>query len=94
VTLDGSKSSDPDGDALSYKWEQTADLRSPSLAPSPPSPALPPAGANTLTFKLTVSDGSLTGSDSVKIAVVKPEHAPVAEPRIRSKSALERKCDP
>ena len=78
VTLDGSKSSDPDGDALSYKWEQTggSPVTLSSAVAAGPSFTAPAAG--TVIFKLTVSDGSLTGSDSVKIAVVKPEHAPVA----------------
>ena len=71
VTLDGSGSTDPDGDALSLAWSQTsgesvalqgADTATPSFEA--------PAAPGALTFRLTVSDaGGLSASDTVTVKV-------------------------
>lgn len=72
VQLNGSSSSDSDGDGLSFAWEQVSgtivSLTGASLA-TPSFTA--PATAGTLEFKLTVSDGLLTANDIVKITVAK-----------------------
>lgn len=64
VNLDGSGSSDPDGDALTYSWTlngqevSTTASFSTSLADG------------SYTFTLTVSDGEATASDDVSVTVV------------------------
>jgi serine protease AprX len=66
-TLDGRGSSDPDGNALTYLWEQT----SPALgSPVGSSPTVTlTRGIGTYVFRLTVSDGALSSTDSVTITV-------------------------
>ena len=76
VTLDGSTSSDSDaGTSLTYSWSQTAGttVTLSSTTVSQPTFDAPDVTAvntpDTLTFRLTVSDGSLTASDNVDIIV-------------------------
>ena len=75
VTLDGSGSSDPDGDTLSYSWEKQAgpSVALSSAAVSNPTFTAPPS-ATTFTFKLTVTDSyGASDTDTVTIRVREPE---------------------
>ena len=73
VTLSGS-ATDPDGDTLMYSWSQingqsvsitNSDMASASFT----SPDVTAGSPETLSFQLTVSDGSLTTTDDVDIVV-------------------------
>lgn len=77
VTLDGTRSSDPDGDALTYAWTQIfgapvtltgADTATPSFE----------AMSGTYGFVLTVSDGR-GGSDSAQVTIKVLNKAPIAD---------------
>jgi hypothetical protein len=75
VTLDGSGSSDPDGDSLTYEWTWAGG----STSGANPTVTLPP-GLTTVT--LVVSDGQLSDTDAVDINVADttPPHAVILFP--------------
>ncbi|MDE2663884.1 MAG: Ig-like domain-containing protein [Gemmatimonadota bacterium] len=82
VTLNGSGSSDPDGDGVTYSWEQTAGTTvtlSSTTAASPTFTAPDVKANTTLTFRLTVSDGSLSDTDDVTVTVRQVNSAPTAD---------------
>ncbi|MDX1811554.1 MAG: PKD domain-containing protein, partial [Gammaproteobacteria bacterium] len=75
VTLNGAGSYDPDGDTLSYQWKQTGGRNvslsdSTSVSPTFTAPKYNRKN-NTLMFELTVSDGSLSATDTVTITIAK-----------------------
>ena len=87
VTLDGSASSDPDQDPLTFLWTVVAEPAGSSVSLSDPtgvSPTFVPQVAGTYRFELTVSDGTADSApDQVTITVTDgttPSPAPAPAP--------------
>lgn len=79
MTLDGSGSSDADGDALTYKWEQTSGPRvtlneANKAVISVDVPDLD-GGSATFTFKLTVTDSKSASNSTTAQATAAPEES-------------------
>lgn len=79
VTLDGSTSSDPDGEDLSFDWRQVSgalvDLRDAQTA----APSFTASAEGTCEFELVVSDGQASSvPDRVVVRVLELNNAPVA----------------
>ena len=73
VNLNGGGSSDPDGDPLTFQWQQTAGTPTVTLnnANTAAASFTAPNQAATLTFQLTVSDGNGgTASDTAVVTVM------------------------
>lgn len=84
VTLDGSKSYDPDGNDLTFTWTQTSGSLVPLdlTDPAKPTFSAPFVGMSgeTLIFSLIVNDGTLDSlASEVNILVENVNHPPIAE---------------
>jgi hypothetical protein len=83
VTLDATRSSDPDGDTLTYGWSQISGLPvtlDDANSPTPrfAAPSVMPGGAN-LEFQVEVSDGALRSVDTVRVSVLNINDPPACE---------------
>jgi len=84
VLLDGSASSDPDQDPLSYRWTQVGGTPVVLSDPSSPTAAFTapdvPQGGDTLIFRLVVNDGFLDSApDEVTISVLDSNDPPACD---------------
>lgn len=83
VTLDGTNSTDPENDTLTYKWAwmsyPSALTAAPSLTTTSPKPTFTPTVSGTYVLSLTVNDGKKSSEpDSITITVNASNSAPVA----------------
>jgi len=77
-TLDGSGSSDPDGDALTYAWTQVGPPAVSLTGAGTAKPSFTPTTPGDHTFELVVSDGKLSSTDTVVVSVAQNQ-PPVAD---------------
>jgi PKD repeat protein len=78
VTLDGTGSSDSDGDSLTYAWMQTGGSVVALLGANTPTPTFTPPTSGIYTFQLTVDDGN-GGVAADTVEVTATNTPPVAE---------------
>ena len=73
ITLNGSDSSDPDGDTLDYTWSQASNQSIDLSSTSAASTSFTAANPGTYTFTLTVDDGSLTDSAEITLEIIQAD---------------------
>jgi len=88
VTLDGSASSDPDLDTLTYAWTQTSGPTVTLAGAATAAPSFTPALAGTYVFQVSVSDGLLFDNATVSIGVVNRAPTVVMNPTNSAVSGL------
>ena len=84
INLNGSGSSDPNGDSLAYQWSivsapggSTAGISNPTSMTPSFTPDLP----GTYTIQLVVNDGTVSSApDTVRLEVIQPNRNPIANP--------------
>ncbi|WP_144392703.1 PKD domain-containing protein [Pleionea sediminis] len=83
ITLDGSRSSDPEGDPLTYSWVLTSTPSGSSIVlmnSDKVNPTLQPDVVGDYVAQLTVNDGELDSDpDSVTVSVSQINEAPIAD---------------
>jgi hypothetical protein len=80
VTLDGSGSSDPDSDMLSYSWSQVSGTQVQLANATGAKPSFTASVTGTYIFELIVADAKVSSTpDTVTVRVLKQNTAPVAE---------------
>ncbi len=84
VELDGSASTDPDGDVVSYSWVQLPGgtpvvLTGANTARPTFTAPIVPIGGETLSFELTVTANGEVATDAVSVSIVNVNHPPVAD---------------
>ncbi|MDT0636299.1 PKD domain-containing protein [Spectribacter hydrogenooxidans] len=82
VTLDGSASTDPDGDMLTFSWQLESPAGSEATLDqvSAAKPSFTPDTVGEYTASLTVSDGELSSEpDTVVVSVARANSAPMAD---------------
>jgi hypothetical protein len=89
VSLDGSGSSDPDGDGLTYLWEQISGPVAVLENAGSAGAAFVPSEPGEYVFRLTVSDGALGSSDSVVITVTDEVDTLVVVPNCVAKGLVD-----
>jgi minor extracellular protease Epr len=82
VILDGSLSYDPDGDPITYSWEQKAGVPLVLSGASGEHPSFTPVVTGNYTFQLIVNDGQLSSTPDTVTIAVRSANTPPATPEI------------
>ncbi len=79
ISLDGSRSSDPENVVLRFQWKQISGWRVQLDDPNAVKPTFMRPWPGTYVFELVVSDGLQESPPDLVTVVIGPNHAPVAE---------------